>query len=143
VLLVLHWVKGWGLSWPEAMATKTPVIMPRNTALVENITEDKGYLVDSGSKESLFTVIPHDNEIVRPLVDTDKLVETMLHVYNNQEEAKKKAETAYGWVTSELNWQGGIAKQWVELFDAVSEEHVAGVEADTPTGPNVLTAESF
>jgi len=119
--------EGWGLSWIEAMATKTPVIMPANTALVENITEDKGYLVRSGSNESLYTVIPHDNEIVRPLVDVDHLVETMLHVYNNQEEAKQKAETAYNWVTTDLNWQTGVVPKWIKLFDKAYGDLEKGV----------------
>jgi len=84
--------EGWGLSWIEAMSTKTPVIMPKNTALVENITEDRGYLVESGTSHGLFTILPHDNEVVRPVVDTDKLVETMLHVYNNFMEKQWKKQ---------------------------------------------------
>jgi len=110
--------EGWGLSWIEAMATKTPVIMPENTAMVENITNDKGYLVKSGSNPNLFTVIPNDNEVVRPLVDTQDLVDKLVHVYNNQTEAKNKAITANAWVVNEMNWQGKIGKRWVDLFDA-------------------------
>jgi len=114
--------EGWGLSWIEAMATKTPVIMPDNTSMSEIITEDKGYLVKSGSNDSLYTILPHDNEILRPLVDVDDLVNKLVHVYNNREEAAQKAENAYKWVVEEMDWQKGIAKQWVELFDESYEQ---------------------
>lgn len=133
--------EGWGLSWIEAMATRTPVIMPKNTALVENITEDKGYLVDSGNNNGLFTVLPNDNEIIRPIVDTDQLIETMLHVYNNYDEAEEKAETAYQWVSKDLNWQSSVIPKWIELFDAAYEALITPekeVESD-----KTLATESF
>jgi len=114
--------EGWGLSWIEAMATKTPVIMPGNTALVESITEDKGLLTKSGADPSHFTILPHDNEIIRPLVDVEDMVEKMLWVYNNYDEAMVKAETAYEWVTNDLNWQGKIADRWVSVFDKMYTE---------------------
>jgi glycosyltransferase involved in cell wall biosynthesis len=114
--------EGFGLSWIEAMATKTPVIMPDNTTMTEFITDDRGYLVKSGTNDSLFTFIPHDNEVLRCLVDVDDMVEKLVHVYNNREEAKEKAENAYKWVTTEMNWQEHIVPQWIELFDKVYEE---------------------
>jgi len=113
--------EGFGLSWIEAMAAKTPIIMPNNTALTEFVTEDRGYLVKSGSNPSLFTVLPHDNEVVRPLVDVDDMVKTMLHVYNNRDEAKQKAENAYRWVTTKMDWQRSIVPQWVNIFDEAHE----------------------
>jgi glycosyltransferase involved in cell wall biosynthesis len=114
--------EGFGLSWIESMATKTPIIMPNNTAMTEFITEDRGYLVKNGSNDSLFTILPHDNEILRPLVDVDDLVDKLVHIYNNREEAAQKAENAYKWVVEEMDWQKGIAKQWVELFDGSYEK---------------------
>ncbi len=136
--------EGWGLSWIEAMATKTPIIMPGNTAMAENITEDRGYLVRSGTNSSLYTVLPHDNEVIRPLVDTDHLVETMLHVYNNYDEAMEKAENAYNWVTTDLNWQASVIPQWVEVFDkmydALTKETIIVPAKDDK---KVLEAESF
>lgn len=135
--------EGWGLAWIEAMATKIPVIMPNNTALIENIIEDRGYLVKSGTNPSLFTIIPNDNEILRPLVDVDDMVEKMLHVYNNYDEALKKAENAYNWVSMKMDWQGDIAKKWVELFDKAVED----LNKDVPTtraleGNEVIEAET-
>jgi glycosyltransferase involved in cell wall biosynthesis len=134
--------EGWGLSWVEAMATKTPVIMPGNTAMLENITEDKGYLVDSGTNPSLFTVIPNDNEVVRPLVDVDDMVEKMLDVYNNRDKAKEKAENAYKWVTSDLDWQKSVVPLWVDLFDKAYASFKDGV-AEAGSRENTIVAEEF
>jgi glycosyltransferase involved in cell wall biosynthesis len=114
--------EGFGLSWIEAMATKTPVIMPDNTSMTEFIIEDRGYLVKSGINDSLFTILPHDNEILRPLIDVDDMVDKLVYIYNNKEEAAQKAENAYKWVIEEMDWQKGIAKQWVDLFDESYEK---------------------
>lgn len=108
--------EGFGLGWVEAMACKTPVIMPDNTAMSELITDDIGYLVECGSNKSLWTCIPNDNEVLRPLVDVDSMVKVMQHVYDNYEEAEEKADKAYKWVTSELSWSGNIARQWQNVF---------------------------
>jgi D-inositol-3-phosphate glycosyltransferase len=118
--------EGWGLSWIEAMAAKTPVIMPGNTALVENIDEDKGYLVKSGTNASLYTVVPHDNEVVRPLVDVDDMVEKLLDVYNNREEAKRRAENAYAWIKTKMDWATGVVPQWTALFDKAYADLLSG-----------------
>jgi len=138
--------EGWGLSWVEAMATKTPIIMPANTALVECITDDKGYLVKSGDEASHFTVLPHDNEIIRPLVNVDDMVDKMLHVYNNYDEAMEKAENAYKWVKNELNWKGKIADRWVGVFDKMYEEFVkesTALESDINDEKKEIETEEF
>lgn len=118
--------EGFGFSWIEAMATKTPVIMPNNTAMSEFITEDRGYLVNSGTDNNLWTMLTLDNEVYRPLVDVDDLVAKLLHVYNNPEEATQKAENAYDWVINHMDWQGAIASSWVSLFDSVANQLMAG-----------------
>jgi len=138
--------EGWGLSWSEAMATKTPVIMPRNTALAEAISDEYGYLVNSGTNPSLFTVLPHDNEVIRPLVDVEDMVKTMLHVYNNYDEAKKKAEKAYVYAKMKLDWQGPIAKEWIKVFDdaytALNTKEESRIE-EALTGEKVIESEVF
>jgi len=125
--------EGWGLSWSEAMATKTPIIMPRNTALTEAISEDRGYLVDSGTNPSLFTVLPHDNEVLRPLVDVDDMVRQMLAIYNDYDAAMEKAEAAYEWVTTELSWgaSGPIVDRWIKIFDKMYEEYLDDETGET------------
>lgn len=136
--------EGWGLSWTEAMATKTPVIMPANTALVENITEERGWLAKSGSNPSLFTVIPNDNEVIRPLVDTEDLIDKMLEVYHNPQEAKRRAENAYVWATTQIEWQNCVVPKWVDLFDEAYRSLQSNEKpAEIITESKVIEAEHF
>ena len=131
--------EGMGLAWLEAMACRTPIIMPDNTAMSEFITEDKGYLAASGSNSSLWTCIPNDNEILRPLVDVEDMVKVMKHVHGNYDEAKVKADAAYDWVHNEMVWSGGITRQWLKVFDGV----VKSMNAPTPVmhGPTIISEE--
>ena len=138
--------EGFGLSWPEAMATKTPVLMPNNTAMAEFITEDMGYLIDSGTSDSLWSVLPNDNEVQRPLVDVDDMVDKLFYIYNNREEAAKKADKAYDWIINEMDWQGPIAKMWVDVFDRAYEESQKVdpvVFEKSNTDGNIIEAEEF
>ncbi|KKM67052.1 hypothetical protein LCGC14_1474990, partial [marine sediment metagenome] len=114
--------EGFGLAWMEAMAAKVPIVMPDNTMLPEYITEETGYLCKSGNKSSLWTVIQHDNEVMRPLTDTEDLVKILLDVYNNRDEAKRRAENGYKWITTEMDWQKNIAPMWVKIFDKAYQD---------------------
>jgi len=109
--------EGMGLAWLESLATKTPILMPNNTVMPEFITEDIGWLAKSGSNPSLWTTIQFDNEVRRPMVDVEDMVEKLLEIYNNPEEAKRRAENGYKWVTTKMDWQKHIVPQWVKLFD--------------------------
>jgi len=137
--------EGWGLSWVEAMATRTPVLMPNNTAITENISEDRGYLCNSGTSIGLTTILANDNEVIRPLVDVEDMAEKMVHIYNNYEEALEKADKAYNWVHENLNWQGNVGKQWVDLFDKVYadmiEEKISSPDHDAIG--KMIKAETF
>ncbi len=108
--------EGWGLSTTEAMACKTPVVMPNNSALTEIIgaNNERGYLVKSGGTPNHMQLFRNDLEIFRPLTDIEDLIATWKHVYDNREEAKLKAEEAFKWVQN-ISWDI-IAKQWDELF---------------------------
>lgn len=107
--------EGWGLTWTEAMATKTPVIMPNNTAMTENITPERGYLVNSGNHLDLL-YMPPQTMIPQTLTDIEDMARKMIHVYEHPEEATQKAETAYQWVTTHLDWQKHIVPRWVDFF---------------------------
>jgi D-inositol-3-phosphate glycosyltransferase len=135
--------EGMGLSWLEAMATKTPVIMPDNTAMSEFITEDRGYLVKSGGAPSLYTVCRTDNEVIRPLVDVEDMTKKMRHVYENREEAKRKAENAYTWIQTQMDWQSCIVPQWVKVFDAAYTDLKIGKNRNLAHEKNVIESESF
>ena len=134
--------EGFGLSWIESMATKTSIIVPDNTMMSEFVNEDNGYLVESGTSPSLFTTLPNDNEVQRPLVKVEDMVEKMLDVYNNPEEAKRRAENAYNWVTIKMDWQNNIVPQWVELFDKVYEEMQNNV-GTVVEGDKIISTEKF
>jgi len=132
--------EGFGISWLEAMACKVPVIMPDNTAMSELISEDRGYLTKSGSNLSLWTVIPNDNNLPRPLVDVDDMLNQMLHVYNNRSEVTLKVEAAYKWVNSEMRWGAKIAKQWLRVFE--EECKLIGTKSSV-SGTKVISAEQI
>lgn len=129
-------------SWIEAMATKTPVIMPNNTALTEFITPETGWLVNSGSNPSLFTVVPNDNEVIRPLVDVEDMVRIMKEVYYNKEETNFRVENAYKWVTSKMDWIRNIVPEWIKLFNTAYNN----LKNDDPLpeqSNNIINTESF
>lgn len=135
--------EGMGLSWLEAMATKTPVIMPNNTAMSEFITEDRGYLVKSGGNPSLYTVCRTDNEVIRPLVDVEDMVKKMRHVYENREEAKQKAERAYTWIKTQMDWQSCIVPQWIKVFDEAYTDLISEKNINLTSAQNIIESESF
>ncbi len=114
--------EGFGLAWMEAMSANVPIIMPDNTMLPEYITEETGWLVKSGNTPSLWTVIQNDNEVMRPLTDTDDLVRILVDIYNNRDEAKRRSENAYKWITTQMDWQKNIAPMWIKIFDKAYQE---------------------
>lgn len=108
--------EGFGLSYLEAMATKTPVVMPHNTAFSEIISPEIGYLAISGGDPSLYTVLTSDGDVLRPMVDVNDMVDQLVTLYNDKEGTNKKVENAYKFVTSEMDWQKHIVPKWIDLF---------------------------
>lgn len=135
--------EGFGLSWIESMTTKTPVIMPNNTMMSEFITEDRGWLADSGTNPSLYTVVPHDNEVVRPLVDVGDMVKKMLEVYSNPEEVKRRTENAYNWVITQMDWATGIVPKWITVFNKAVEDLNNEKPKPVEEGDKVIETEVF
>lgn len=113
--------EGWGLSWTEAMATKTPVIFPQNTCLTEYITEETGFPYPSGGDIDHITILPHDNEVPRPTSHLHKMVEQMVKLHDNREEGKRRAQNAYDMIHSTLLWDEHVNPQWLALFDSIME----------------------
>jgi glycosyltransferase involved in cell wall biosynthesis len=125
--------EGWGLSSVEAMACKTPVIFPNNTALTDIIGEDeeRGFLVKSGETPDDYTIIPNDNEVLRPVTSVVDMAEKLLLAHDDRDLAKKKTEKAYKWLMENLIWEKHIVPQWDKLLtDAVGnwakEQNVEG-----------------
>lgn len=133
--------EGWGLSTTESMATKTPIIFPRNTSLEEIVgkDEERGFLVNCGTDPSMFTILPSDNEVIRPLVDVEHMAEKMLFVHDNKKEVAKKVEAAYNWVTDTLDWQKNIVPVWDKLITGAYEE----LEAKNSNSNRVISVEEL
>lgn len=133
--------EGFGLSSLEAMACRTPILFPNNTSLTEIIgaDEERGYLVGSGDTLSDFTVLPNDNEILRPLANVTDLVEKLVHIHDNREDAVAKADAAYSWVTSNLLWERDIVPMWDKLIMAAVSNWVKKEEA----GQQVVSIEDL
>lgn len=132
--------EGWGLSTVEAMACKVPIVFPRNTAIPEIVGEDRGWLVDSGKTPDDYIVLPHDNEVVRPVTSVTGMAEALLEVHDNRDEAKRRADNAYSWVTSNLIWDKHIIPQWDELImGAVSD----WIKDQTTSSAGIISAEDL
>ena len=113
--------EGWGLSSVESMATKTPVLFPNNTSLTEIIgeNEERGYLCKSGKDDDHHVCLGAiDNNILRPTIDITDMADKMLYIYNNYDEAMKKAEAAYIWVK---DWKS-VCKQWLQVFKSAENK---------------------
>jgi glycosyltransferase involved in cell wall biosynthesis len=124
--------EGWGLSWTEAMATKTPVVYPINTCLGEYITEENGYPFPSGGDLEHITVLPHDNEIPRPTAHISALVDQLIALHDDREEAARRADVAYEMLVNNLIWEKHINPRWVKLFDEVVAHKDPTFEPQSP-----------
>lgn len=115
--------EGWGLSATEAMATKTPLIIPDNTSFSEMGADNRAMLVPSGSDPSLFIVKEMDNDRIRPIMDV-KAAADRIEALMDQKDSSD-IEGAYKWVRS-LDWSN-ICKQWIEV---VEEAAMAAAQAN-------------
>jgi glycosyltransferase involved in cell wall biosynthesis len=109
--------EGWGLSQVEAMAAKTAVISPRNTSCTEILGSDRGLLVDSGADMEHFVFLPHDNEVMRPVISIEDMVKKMEMFYEDEVLRMSAAENGFRWVTNNLIWDQHIVPMWESLFD--------------------------
>lgn len=133
--------EGWGLSSTEAMAAKVPVLFPRNTSLTEIVGEDRGFLANSGASADHFVCVPSDNEVIRPLTDVRDMAEKLLFIHDNPDEANRRVENAYKWVTTQLDWQKNIVPKWDSLIqDAVASSIKKKLDKK---GPAVVSSEEF
>jgi glycosyltransferase involved in cell wall biosynthesis len=118
--------EGWGLSTVEAMAAKTPIIFPSNTSLPEILGEDRGLLVKSGATWSEHMIIDLDNEVLRPLVNVEDMVEKLCMLYDSELMRHQLAEAAYKWITEELVWEKNITPRWISLCKEVYDSLISG-----------------
>jgi glycosyltransferase involved in cell wall biosynthesis len=132
---------GWELCVTEAMATKTPVLMPRNTALTEIVgaNEERGWLANSGSNINLFTILQSDEEVLRPLTDINHMVEKMIYIYDHRDEAQAKAEKAHAWLNSTLRWKEHIIPVWLDIIGSA----VGTLLTNTPKSETAVLTRSI
>lgn len=123
--------EGWGLSTTEAMATKLPLVVPRNTATIEIVgeQEERGYLADSGNHINLWQV----NQAVvdeppRPLTSIPSMVEKMLQVYKDRTSGKyeetetfRKAEAAFLYAQNNT-WDSIVKERWLPIFKTAADK---------------------
>ncbi len=118
---------GWELSISQAFATRTSVLAPANTSHVElcgnqvDENERRGLLYHSGRNLAQTIVFPGDNEVLRPLPDTDDMVSKLKHMYENPEMCRKMEDVAFNWVKNNLRWDTHIAPQFHNVFSAAKK----------------------
>lgn len=118
--------EGWGLSTTESLSTETPVLFPDNTASSEIIGKDRGLLIKSGHTVGHFVVLPNDNEVVRPIISIEDMVDKLELLYNDEVLRHRLAENGKKWVDENLVWDKHIVPKWKEIID----EAVRSLEED-------------
>lgn len=147
--------EGWGFITTEAMATKTPIIAPNHTSIVDifnsyDYTNDtlgighfeaqknfetlRGIPVMCGSTTSEWVLLGlEDNERVRPLTNVDDLVNKMVWAHDNPDKVQTIVNRGYEWVKM-LDWKY-IVKEWEAVFDVayqkLEERRKLGKKLDT------------
>jgi glycosyltransferase involved in cell wall biosynthesis len=110
--------EGWGLTVTEAMAARTPVIIPDNTAFSEIGADGRARLVKSG--QDFICLGAMDFSRYRPLTDFTDMVDALVDCHDNREQYKRMADNAYEWVRRNVSWDM-IAPQWLEVFAFASK----------------------
>ena len=108
--------EGFGLHNSEAMATQTPLLVPKNTAYTEIIgeNEERGYFIKSGTDANLWSYHgASDNNVLRPVVDVYDMVDKMCYIKEHYGEALTKAHAGFKWIPS---WED-VGKEWVKVFE--------------------------
>lgn len=131
--------EGWGFITTEAMATKTPIVAPNITSILDifgsyEFTNDadhmkmliesetvRGVPVKAGSNSSEWICMGlEDNELIRPLTNVDDMVEKMVWVHDHPELVQKIVDRAYEWVLGQ-SWVH-IVNRWDSIFTKAYED---------------------
>jgi glycosyltransferase involved in cell wall biosynthesis len=107
---------GWELSSVESGATRVPCIFPDNTALTEIFADGRGFLCRSGDGPNFKTVLPMDNEVVRPLMNITDMVKFLKRLYEKPEIGQGMSDKFYKWIVSNLQWERHIVPQFDSIF---------------------------
>lgn len=121
--------EGWGLSVTEAFATRRPVVVPKNTSLVEMVgeKEERGYFANSGTSEDLWSIAYGNSNFLHPVTEVASLAAGIEKVYNDKIKdgsgeyfgiTAKKLDLAFIWA-KENTWEK-VNNQWIEIFKKAS-----------------------
>lgn len=111
--------EGWGLSLTEAMATRTPVVAPRNSVIPEVLAHGKyGLLVDCTNP----LIIANDEGAVRYQTDICSMVEALKRIPKKGNrstgefiETHNVANAAYTHAVRDLSWDT-VGIDWRRIF---------------------------
>jgi len=106
---------GWELAVTQAFCTKTVTVVPNNTSHSELCAEERGVLYNCGNRLSHLAILAGDNDVLRPLPDTEHMIDRMMWVRENPDEVNKITENAYNWAQENIAWDG-IIDQWHSIF---------------------------
>lgn len=104
---------GYELTVAEGMATGRPVVATRSTSMVEQLEDERGYLV----RPSNFIIFDDAAHTPKHLIDMRDLVRTFVHIYQNPEEAKARGQKAIEFAKSR-SWDR-CAQSFMDMFDEV------------------------
>jgi len=104
--------EGWGCTYNDSAATKTPIVAPYNTSFMEMSGFGKNAWM-------LYTQLPTCNQIdnvIREQSDPVEIAETLLAVAKSvgTDEYKGKINRSYEWA-KKLEWSE-VCKKWIEYF---------------------------
>jgi len=114
--------EGWGLSITEAMACKTPIVVPNNTSLPEiTNNSERGWLIPSGETPTHWIIKDNDNDRVRPLMNVEKAADAIVEIMENKDGiVEKKVDLAYEWA-NQLTWKS-VVEDWKSIFNKATNK---------------------
>lgn len=124
--------EGWGLSATEAMATKTPLVIPDNTSFSEIGANNRAALIPSGATPGMWIIKEQDNDRLRPLMDVQAAADRIEEIMDGKN--LPNLDSAYQWVRN-LDWSN-ICKQWITIVDTAAQAAAKhNAEAETQASP--------